>query len=354
MLPYLSSERGDPALLIQQKQVAVPAHQLQNDRPADRIPWACRHLEFDHAFKTPLLQADESHLSHGVLNLLRQGAAGPLTRRCRNLHKAWCIRLPAELEPEHSPKASKPQLQCRAVGLLRLLESAGNQLGTQITEDRPQGGEIHHLQSRLEAHPLLEGLPTLLGHEQSVMDDRQGRLTVITGPSGVGKGTLVQKLLARHPQVWLSVSATTRSPRAGEQDGISYFFHTRERFDALVADGGLLEWAEFAGNAYGTPRRPVEQRLATGTPVLLEIELEGARQVRRSFPQGFQIFLAPPSFEELESRIRGRGTDSEEAIQRRLSRAREELTAQSEFDAVVVNDDLDQALLRLEELMGLS
>ena len=185
------------------------------------------------------------------------------------------------------------------------------------------------------------------------MVEGQGQLTVITGPSGVGKGTLVQRLLERNPKIWLSVSATTRSPREGEQDGLSYFFQSRERFDALVADGGLLEWAEFAGNCYGTPRAPVEEQLSTGRPVLLEIELEGARQVRRSFPDGVQIFLAPPSFEELERRIRGRGTDPEEAILRRLARAQEELKSKAEFDAVVVNDDFDQALLRLEQLMGL-
>ena len=185
------------------------------------------------------------------------------------------------------------------------------------------------------------------------MVEGQGQLTVITGPSGVGKGTLVQRLLERNPKIWLSVSATTRSPREGEQDGLSYFFQSRERFDALVSDGGLLEWAEFAGNCYGTPRAPVEEQLSTGRPVLLEIELEGARQVRRSFPDAVQIFLAPPSFEELERRIRGRGTDPEEAILRRLARAQEELKSKAEFDAVVVNDDLDQAMLRLEQLMGL-
>ncbi len=181
-----------------------------------------------------------------------------------------------------------------------------------------------------------------------------GRLTLITGPSGVGKGTLVAALLRRHPRIWLSVSATTRSPRTGEVDGEHYFFLSRERFDAQLEAGGLLEWAEFAGNRYGTPREPVERHLAEGRPVLLEIELEGARQVRRSFPEGFQIFLKPPSFEELERRIRGRGTDSEEAIARRLQRARVELQAEAEFDAVLVNGDLDQALLQLERLMGLS
>lgn len=181
-----------------------------------------------------------------------------------------------------------------------------------------------------------------------------GRLTVITGPSGVGKGTLVSRLLAQHPQIWLSISATTRAPRQGEQDGVAYFFRSRADFEAEVAGGGLLEWAEFAGNLYGTPRGPVQQRLAAGRPVVLEIELEGARQVRRSFPEGFQIFVAPPSFEELERRIRGRGTDGEEAILRRLQRARIELAAAAEFDAVLINADLEAAGRELERLMGLA
>jgi guanylate kinase len=179
------------------------------------------------------------------------------------------------------------------------------------------------------------------------------RLTVITGPSGVGKGTLVSQLLARHPRIWLSVSATTRTPRPGEVEGESYFFLSRERFEQQVAAGGFLEWAEFAGNLYGTPRQPVEQRLEAGQPVLLEIELEGARQVRQSFPTARLLFIAPPSFAELERRIRGRGSDEPAAIERRLERARVELEACGEFDAVVVNDDLDQALAELETRIGL-
>jgi guanylate kinase len=180
------------------------------------------------------------------------------------------------------------------------------------------------------------------------------RLTVITGPSGVGKGTLVGQLLQRHPQIWLSVSATTRAPRQGEVEGQSYFFLSREHFEQQVAEGGFLEWAEFAGNLYGTPREPVETQLAAGRPVLLEIELEGARQVRRSFPAGFQVFLKPPSLAELERRIRGRGTDSEEAIRRRLERARVELAAEGEFDAALVNGDLTAALAQLEALMDVA
>ena len=194
----------------------------------------------------------------------------------------------------------------------------------------------------------------VLALAMAVEGSTPGRLFLITGPSGVGKGTLVAALLQRHPQIWLSISATTRAPRAGEVDGQHYFFLSRPQFEADVAADGLLEWAEFAGNCYGTPRRPVEEQLAAGRPVLLEIELEGARQVRRSFPSGFQIFIQPPSFEELERRIRGRGTDSEEAITRRLERARVEIAAADEFDAQLVNADLNQALLELEQLMGLA
>ena len=186
-----------------------------------------------------------------------------------------------------------------------------------------------------------------------MVDAVPGRLTLITGPSGVGKGTLVAQLLAKHPEIWLSISATTRSPRVGEVDGQHYFFLNRETFEQQVAAGGFLEWAEFAGNLYGTPRQSVERNLEQG-PVLLEIELEGARQVRQSFPAALQIFLAPPSFEELERRIRARGTDSETAIARRLVRAREELAAASEFDAVLVNGDLEEALWHLERLLGLA
>ena len=150
-----------------------------------------------------------------------------------------------------------------------------------------------------------------------------GRLIVVTGPSGVGKGTLVKKLLGSHKQIWLSVSATTRKPREGEIDGKDYFFIAREKFRELVNCDGFIEWAEFAGNFYGTPKKQIQQKLVVGTPVLLEIELEGARQVRKTFSDAVQIFIAPPNFVELEKRIRGRASDTENAIQRRLFRAKE-------------------------------
>ncbi|PMB18579.1 guanylate kinase [Fischerella thermalis] len=175
-----------------------------------------------------------------------------------------------------------------------------------------------------------------------------GKLIVLTGPSGVGKGTLMRSLLARHPELYYSVSATTRSPRPGEIDGKDYYFISRSKFEQLVAAGEFLEWAEFAGNYYGTPREPVINQICSGKLVLLEIELEGARQIRRSFPEALSIFILPPSFSELEKRIRTRGQDSEEAIARRLRRAQEEINAADEFDIQIVNDDFETTLKSIE------
>jgi guanylate kinase len=180
---------------------------------------------------------------------------------------------------------------------------------------------------------------------------RTGQLIVLTGPSGVGKGTLVQSLLQRHPQLNLSVSITTRSPRAGEVDGVHYYFVDSDRFEEMIKQQELLEWAEFAGNFYGTPMQPVVDKIQAGESVLLEIELIGARQVRKTFPQGMQIFILPPSLAELERRIRERGKDSEAAMICRLQRAEEEIQASDEFDFVVVNDDFDHTLKQLEEVM---
>ncbi|MBL1201141.1 guanylate kinase [Nostoc linckia z18] len=175
-----------------------------------------------------------------------------------------------------------------------------------------------------------------------------GALIVLTGPSGVGKGTLMRSLLQRHPELYYSVSATTRSPRPGEIDGKSYYFITRSKFEQLIAGGEFLEWAEFAGNYYGTPREAVLNQINSGKLVVLEIELEGARQIRASFPTALSIFILPPSLEELEKRIRSRNQDSEDAIARRLHRAQEEIKAADEFDIQIVNDDFKTALNDIE------
>lgn len=179
-----------------------------------------------------------------------------------------------------------------------------------------------------------------------------GRLTVLSGPSGVGKGSVVRVLRARHPGVWLSVSVTTRAPRPGEREGVEYYFVDQTAFDALVAAGELLEHDAHLGASYGTPRGPVEQRLAGGVPVLLEIDLQGARQVRARMPDAQLVFLAPPTFDELARRLVGRGTEDPAAVRARLDRARIEMAAEDEFDVVVVNDDVEAAADRLVALMG--
>jgi guanylate kinase len=181
-----------------------------------------------------------------------------------------------------------------------------------------------------------------------------GRLTVLSGPSGVGKGSVVKVLRARHPHVWLSVSVTTRAPRAGETDGVEYFFVDQAEFDRLVAAGELLEYDAHMGASYGTPRRPVERELARGNPVLLEIDLFGARQVKAQMPDAQLVFLAPPSFDELSRRLVGRGTEDDAKVRDRLERARIEMAAEEEFDVVVVNDDLEAAADRLVALMAIA
>jgi guanylate kinase len=175
-----------------------------------------------------------------------------------------------------------------------------------------------------------------------------GKLIVLTGPSGVGKGTLVQILLQRHPEIYLSISATTRAPRPGEIYGEHYYFISRTDFEKMISDRHLLEWAEFAGNYYGTPRLPVEQQIAKGKTVLLEVELDGANQISISCPDALRIFILPPSFSALEQRLRDRATDSSSAIDSRLKRAQIEIASAGEFDVQITNDDLDTALHQLE------
>ncbi|HNV11007.1 MAG TPA: guanylate kinase [Propionibacteriaceae bacterium] len=180
------------------------------------------------------------------------------------------------------------------------------------------------------------------------------RVSVIAGPTGVGKGTVVSRLRVLHPEVFVSISATTRPPRPGEVDGVHYYFVDDDTFDELVASDGLLEWALVHGSArYGTPRSPVEEAVAAGRVVILEIDIQGARQVRHTYPAAQQIFVAPPSWEELVQRLAGRGTETADQQARRLETARVEMQAASEFDHVVVNGDVEETVRDLVALLGL-
>jgi guanylate kinase len=177
------------------------------------------------------------------------------------------------------------------------------------------------------------------------------RVFVITGPSGVGKGTLIRSLIERVPELELSVSATTRRPRLGETHGVDYHFLDDDQFERKARDGEFVEHASYSGRRYGTLRYDLDQRLARGVPVVLEIEVQGARQVAETMPEAERIFIAPPSDEALRARLIGRGTDSHEDVERRLATAREELRAQGEFPHVVYNDRLEDAVTALEELV---
>jgi guanylate kinase len=175
---------------------------------------------------------------------------------------------------------------------------------------------------------------------------------VITGPSGVGKGTLIRGLRERIPELELSVSATTRRPRPGEEDGVDYHFLTPEEFERRVVAGEFVEHATYSGNRYGTLRSELERRLRAGVPVVLEIEVQGARLVRSALPDAFQVFIAPPSVEALRARLVGRGTDAPDQVDERLQTAERELEAQPEFARVVVNDRLEQATDQLAEIVA--
>src|SRR5438552_3751086 len=178
------------------------------------------------------------------------------------------------------------------------------------------------------------------------------RVFVITGPSGVGKGTLIRGLMERIPALQLSVSATTRAPRPGERDGVDYHFLGREEFERRVKAGEFIEHADYAGRRYGTLRSELERRLRAGAPVVLEIEVQGARQVRTAAPDAVQVFIAPPSVEALRARLSERGTDDPEEVERRLHAAEDELEARREFRHVVVNDRLKDALEQLTAIVS--
>ncbi|TJW12089.1 guanylate kinase [Parvibacter caecicola] len=181
---------------------------------------------------------------------------------------------------------------------------------------------------------------------------RAGNLFVVSGPSGAGKGTLVARLLEAVPDSWVSVSATTRAPRAGEVDGVSYYFLDRDEFLRRADEDGFLEWAEYAGNCYGTPRSSVEQKMAEGKQVILEIDVQGAFQIKEKIPEAHLVFIEPPSMEVLEARLRGRGTEADDVIEKRMQAARLELFQKMRYDKRLVNDDLDSAVAELVDYVN--
>ncbi len=170
----------------------------------------------------------------------------------------------------------------------------------------------------------------------------EGLLVILSGPSGAGKSTVIREVMRRR-ELFFSVSCTTRPMREGEQDGVDYHFISRERFEQLIAENALLEYAEYAGRFYGTPRKPAEEQMSRGVDVMLDIEVQGARQIREREPKSVSIFLLPPSWEELEHRLRGRGTDSDEMIAKRLATAHREMTEAPAYDYLVVNDQVEAA-----------
>lgn len=180
---------------------------------------------------------------------------------------------------------------------------------------------------------------------------KKGKTFIICGPSGVGKGTVVARLLASDPTLYFSISATTRAPRPGEEDGVHYHFLTREKFESWIAAGDFLEHAQFVGNLYGTPRLFVDQAMERGQDVLLDIEIQGAEQVRQKRPDAVRIYVAPPSWEELERRLIGRGTEDMEKVRSRLARGKEEFAAAKDFDYFVINDTVEHAVEEIRAIM---
>ena len=180
----------------------------------------------------------------------------------------------------------------------------------------------------------------------------EGHLYIVAGCSGVGKGTLLKLFLEKNPDIKLSVSATTRKPRQGEEDGISYFFISKEEFQNAINNNEFLEWAEFSGNFYGTKKSFVEKTLAKGSDLILEIEVQGAKQIKEKMPEATSIFIMPPSLKDLEARLRGRHTESEEAIQKRLGAAAREIEAGKSFDYRIINDNIEEALVNMQKIFN--
>lgn len=186
---------------------------------------------------------------------------------------------------------------------------------------------------------------------ENLENHQKGRIFIISGPSGVGKGTSLSLLLREHPEIVLSTSLTTRNPRKGEKEGVDYFFTTKEHFEEMIKEGKLLEWAEFAGNYYGTCIDVVNNIISQGKDIILEIDVQGALQVKEKIKDITLIFIMPPSFDELESRLYNRNTDTKENIEKRLAIFRDEIEKKKDFDYEIVNKDLDETVKKLEEII---
>ena len=279
--------------------------------------------------------------------------------------EARAAALEAAKKARRSRALVKEQIKSGELKILQAIELAstnsaiGKMRVSELIESIPGVGKVRAeaILERLEISPSrrIQGLGVL--QKQRLRKEfkglsaaiRPGKLIVLSGPGGVGKSTIT-KALSGHPDFWVSVSATTRSPRVGELDGVDYFYISEEEFNRRISANEFLEWAEFAGSKYGTPASAVRERLANGFNVILEIEIDGARQVRKSTPTAKLVFIAPPSWEELKKRLEARGTDSDERRAERLALAQEEMAAQSEFDYVLVNDQLERVISELVAL----
>jgi guanylate kinase len=273
--------------------------------------------------------------------------------------------LDAAKQARRSRAAVKEQIRTGELKVLQVIELAstntaiGRMKISELIEAVPGMGKVrvNAILQRLEISPSrrIQGLGVLqlqrLKKEFKGLSTaiRAGKLLVLSGPGGVGKSTIT-KAISDHPEFWVSISATTRSPRIGELDGVDYFYISSAEFERRIAANEFLEWAEFAGAKYGTPAEAVNEKLKNGLNVILEIEIAGARQVRKAAPDAKLIFIAPPSWEELKNRLEGRATDSDERRAERLALAQEEMAAQSEFDYILVNDRLERVIAELVSL----
>lgn len=290
-------------------------------------------------------EVDRRAAAHSALQARRARAAIKTAVRAGN-RSALDVLTVATIDPESaeaSLRVSDFLKTLRGIGVTKIPHILDE---LDINPRKRLGGLGKHQRSRLRSW--------LAHRSRSRRESWKPTALVLAGPTAVGKGTIVSHIKATYPDIHLSISATTRNPRPGEVDGVHYYFVDHAEFDAMIADGALLEWAEVHGeNKYGTPRRPIEQALGEGRPVLFEIDLQGARQLRQTLPEARQVFVLPPSWEELVRRLETRGTESAEERERRLMTARNELAAQREFDVRVINVDVSEAAKQVVDLMGL-